>query len=110
MAKKLGRPRKEGGSVTSEGYVRSGTEDQEQYLHRQIMRKAFPEDEWNCEWCTQPVFWSASDKYRLIVDHRDHDRSHNVLSNLVISCQKCNIRRRPGVDIVPGEWKDDSEG
>ena len=102
---KVGRPRKEGGAITPEGYIKSGKDAfGEAYVHRQVGRIKYPEDEQECHWCTQPVFWDEekTSKYTLIIDHIDEDRANNDPANLVASCQRCNLRRGKGLPVGEG--------
>ena len=50
----------------------------------------------SCTHCGVEVTWyvQAPEPQALVVDHMDWDRSNNGLSNLVISCQPCNSKRK----------------
>lgn len=83
-----------------EGYYKTAG----QYVHRIVGREKYPDEEQECTWCLRPVIWDEKGPYELIIDHVDHDRGNNRPDNLVPACPRCNLRRRPGVDPVPGAW------
>jgi hypothetical protein len=66
-----------------------------------------------CNWCGDEVNWTSGEGRgsrigTLIVDHLDGNWKNNDLSNLVASCQPCNVLRgrilaweeRTGMDIA----------
>lgn len=47
-----------------------------------------------CHWCKKPLEWVGETRWDgIYVDHLDRDRKHNVPSNVVPSCNQCNIHR-----------------
>lgn len=94
------RPRKPEGTAHPDGYVRvtvgPAGAGKRVYLHRHVLYEALGPEEQECFWCGRLVDWSLSppNPSALVVDHVDHDRRNNDLSNLVPSCQSCNLRRK----------------
>lgn len=76
-------------------------------VHRKIL---FDEIGWGphpCHWCGVHVDWRVGrDAIKsLVVDHLDHDKLNNALSNLVPSCNYCNGHRHEG-----DQWTQWTEG
>lgn len=49
-----------------------------------------------CHWCGRPVTWRTHTRIApgvLVADHVDGDCYHDVISNIVASCQPCNATR-----------------
>lgn len=59
------------------------------YEHRLVLWDAIGWHPQWCHWCDEVVEWFTT----LEVDHVDHDRLNNDLSNLVPSCHACNTGR-----------------
>lgn len=60
-----------------------------------------------CHWCGKPVTWAVGRRGGgpgvLVTDHVNGDKHDNTLSNLVPSCQSCNVRRARANRIEAGE-------
>lgn len=62
--------------------------------HRIIMWDMLGGEDAQCHWCDKDIHWfSKSWNDNLVVDHVDRDRGNNEYSNLVPSCNMCNILR-----------------
>lgn len=62
--------------------------------HRMVAYEKFGPGRQRCNWCYGEVIWNAQlQKYWVVVDHLDFDRSNNDPTNLVISCHHCNWKR-----------------
>lgn len=68
------------------------------YEHRLVLFDAVRGASLPCFWCGEPVHWLAeTSEQALHVDHLDHDRHNNQVTNLRPSCPSCNCgRMRPG--------------
>jgi hypothetical protein len=72
------------------------------YQHREVLFDHIGLGPHLCEYCGCHVNWrmgnnrsSRTDrtwKGVLVVDHRDGDKGNNLLANLAIACQPCNLR------------------
>lgn len=85
----------------SSGYLYRHVKSNIVYQHREVLREHIGEGPHNCHHCNTPISWSTRNnrspegwKGVLVVDHLDHDRQNNDISNLVASCQSCNMSRR----------------
>jgi len=68
-----------------------------QRVHRAVLRAAIGGGEHPCHWCGMTVSWDKAYPLHLdglVVDHLDGDKGNNDPSNLVPSCNRCNIQRR----------------
>lgn len=63
--------------------------------HRFILYEAVEGANQSCHWCGKNLIWRVgrTGGDTLIVDHIDYNPKNNDLSNLVPSCQGCNIHR-----------------
>lgn len=62
--------------------------------HRKVLYDAIGPGEHPCRWCGQTLTWQAGiTETALVADHLDFDRANNDPSNLVPSCNGCNVRR-----------------
>ena len=59
------------------------------YEHRMVLFDQIGDVRVPCFWCGDPLEWRVS----LCVDHLDHNRHHNVSTNLVPACNGCNAGR-----------------
>lgn len=59
------------------------------YEHRAVFYDAVFGSRVPCFWCAAPLEWGVN----LCVDHLNHDRHDNSLTNLVPSCNSCNAGR-----------------
>lgn len=99
------------GTVSSEGYrwiyapTHALARTKRQILeHRVVLYDSIGGGEHPCHWCGVIVSWDLSypaDPLALIVDHLDEDKLNNDETNLVPSCNACNIRRSNGCLLVP---------
>ena len=71
-------------------------------VHRQVLFDALGRGPHPCHWCGTPVTFraaresgSATGPGALVVDHLDEDKRNNTRANLVPSCHKCNVWRKP---------------
>jgi 5-methylcytosine-specific restriction endonuclease McrA len=66
------------------------------FRHRVIVYDLIGPGWHSCTHCGVDVTWDAHcpEPQALVVDHMDWNRSNNGLSNLVISCQPCNLKRK----------------
>lgn len=74
------------------------------YQHREVLFDAIGYGPHHCHHCGMDINWNIGNNRTarshpgwggiLVVDHLDHDRSNNALSNLAPSCQPCNLRYR----------------
>lgn len=66
------------------------------YEHRVVLLQAIGPGEHPCHWCGRTVSWDLQyprDLDALVVDHLDGVKDHNHPSNLVPSCNECNMAR-----------------
>lgn len=63
------------------------------YQHRAVLYDAIGPGVHQCHWCKAEIEWSAIGPRKLVVDHLDGNKTHNVPGNLVPSCHKCNATR-----------------
>lgn len=66
------------------------------YEHRAALYDKIGPGGFPCYWCGKLVYWDKAypkDDDALLVDHLDFDRHNNDPSNLVPSCNKCNVHR-----------------
>lgn len=56
--------------------------------HRMVLYDAIGPRPVPCYWCGTPLTWDI-----LFVDHKDHDRHNNDLTNLLPTCNSCNAGR-----------------
>lgn len=71
--------------------------------HRIIMYDAIGEGPHPCHWCGEMLNWGrGTGKGVLNVDHLDGDKKNNVLSNLVVSCHRCNCSRDNPLTLPAG--------
>lgn len=99
------------GTVSSEGYrwiyapTHALARTKRQILeHRVVLYDSIGGGDHPCHWCGVIVSWDLSypaDPLALIVDHVDEDKLNNDETNLVPSCNACNIRRSNGCLLVP---------
>ena len=59
------------------------------YLHRLVLYTSIGPGPMPCFWCGNPLYWKST----LFVDHLDHNRHNNDLTNLVPACVSCNSAR-----------------
>jgi hypothetical protein len=66
------------------------------FRHRALVYDLIGPGGHSCTHCGIYVTWdfSCPEKGSLVVDHLDWNPSNNELSNLVVSCQPCNSKRR----------------
>lgn len=89
--------------MASNGYVRVagwhplGTAAGRAYEHRAVLLDAIGAGSHPCHWCGRTIRWEArrGAADALTVDHVDHVRTNNDISNLVPSCGPCNVARQP---------------
>lgn len=65
--------------------------NQRVFVHRKVLFDAIGPGSHPCHRCGIPVDWSEPFPTGLVVDHLDHDRANNVISNLAPSCHPCNV-------------------
>lgn len=64
------------------------------YAHRLALFEKIGSGSHRCHWCQRAVYWGArSITRRLVADHLDGDTWNNAPSNLVASCNDCNLTR-----------------
>ncbi len=59
------------------------------FEHRKVMWEATRGHNPYCFWCGEKLNWEDS----VVIDHLDEDKVNNDASNLVISCNRCNLAR-----------------
>lgn len=64
-------------------------------IHRLVLFDAIGAGPHECFWCGHVVHWGAAGCDALIVDHVNWKRTDSRPSNLVPSCTRCNVTRRP---------------
>lgn len=101
----MSRPRKTEGSATADGYLRVTIDKPDGgtsrvYLHRLVLFEALGPEIQECNWCGVLLDWELRppNPSALVVDHLDHDRRNNLRTNLVPSCQSCNLKRKKPAD------------
>lgn len=57
--------------------------------HRAVLFDSIGWGPHQCRWCERELEWQVD----LYVDHLDFDKANNDLSNLVPSCDSCNVKR-----------------
>jgi hypothetical protein len=89
-------------SLHSNGYIvvfdaihTLATRDGWLYEHRKVLFDAIGDGPHTCHWCKRPVQWvkGRCSRGALVPDHLDADKTNNALSNLVPSCNRCNVFR-----------------
>jgi HNH endonuclease len=100
-----GASRKGKGYIHENGYIQVGRKGhplaigdrQNVPLHRAILYDAIGPGPHGCHWCGVLIAWTpTAEMSRLVVDHLDENKLNNARSNLVQSCQPCNVSRRAG--------------
>jgi len=92
------------GNITTRGYVMLSlkshplaTSHGSVFQHRVILYNEIGPGTHPCHWCGISISWDKTwpiDKDALVVDHLDGNRTNNVLSNLVPTCNTCNDKRK----------------
>lgn len=65
-------------------------------LHRKVLYDFVNGSKLPCFWCSIPLDWHGVEHEKLCVDHLDHNRHNNDVTNLVPSCNSCNAGRMKG--------------
>lgn len=69
------------------------------YVHRVVLWDSIGPGEHPCHWCGWRVRWDWVDRAHMLnVDHIDHDKRNNDVSNLVPACTRCNSTRTKNPD------------
>lgn len=74
--------------------------DGQAYTHRIVLFEKIGPGVHACHWCGREVEWNAPGIRRLVADHLDEDRWHNVPENLAPSCRRCNSSRSRRADFL----------
>ncbi len=65
------------------------------FEHRAILFDHIGNDGITCTYCNRPLDWFGITGAKTVVDHVDNDPRNNDTSNLVPSCNSCNVKRAP---------------
>jgi hypothetical protein len=96
--------------IAVKGHPLATRDDNRIFLYRYNLYEALGPGPHPCNWCGDTVEWIRGSTRigALVVDHLDGDHKNNEVSNLVPSCQPCNVLRgrvlaweeRTGLDIT----------
>lgn len=63
-------------------------------VHKLVLWDKLAGQDAKCNWCDKDIFWNSDDwNDKLVADHVDTNKVNNEPSNLVPSCNRCNLTR-----------------